>query len=444
MLLMGLTCNHAFSQSLFESAEKSADTENGQKVKITAGGFARGSVYAGGETYDLTNTFAEFALQASLEKESASLKADIRLRKGVNFNESYQQIQVKELYAGYKSRQFDVLLGDQIVNWGRADGFNPTDNLNSKDYFFFSSDPDDQLQSNFMLRMKYRIIPEIEVDLVGIPYYAMSNYRYDLFDLGDQVFFGKDILPSGKLKNGTMAARINFDFPGAGWAFSWFRGYDPYHGFSVQDIDWSSGTPAITNISKAYRKTTIGADFSIPAGDIIIRGEAAYDITENPENQMYIPLSDISYVGGIEFNIANITTIFQYIGKYTPDFTELPEPVLSNPIDPTAQFQYANEMIAYENRMFNRKIFNQQEKTNHAFSLTLSRSFNYDIWNASCTGYYNITSGEWLVRPKLTWKVSDALSVAIGGNYMEGKDKTLFSYSSSLMNGAFAELKINF
>jgi hypothetical protein len=295
-----------------------------------------------------------------------------------------------------------------------------------------------------MLKLNYLPVPGINIEVIGIPFYKMSDYRFDLFDMGDHVRFGKEERPQRILANGTVAVRVNFDFPAAGGSVSWFRGYDPYHGFNVTSIDWSSGQPMITNAAAVYRKTTLGADLALPAGNWIIRAEAAYNITNNPDNEMYIPNPDLSYVGGLETNVGGFTLIGQYIGKYTLDFKPLilPEPVNSS--DPGAIVQYTNEMIAYENRSFNRKVFHQQEKTNHAVSFTVTRSFAYDVLNAEFTAYYNFTSNEWLLRPRLIWKVSDALSACIGGNYMKGDSQTLFSYSAAVLNGAFLELKVSF
>ena len=443
-LISGFWTIHLSAQSLFESAIDSTTSLNEQSTKLSMNGYARGSVYGGGETYDLASTFAEIAFQTQLQKGRTFLKSDIRFRKGVFFGENNQLIQLKELYAGYRGEQLDVLLGNQIISWGRMDGFNPTNNITPNDYFFLSAESDDQKESNFMLRLKYRFVPSVELELIGIPFYMPSNYRYDLFDMGKNVKFVNEILPTKELKNGTLAACLNFELPVAGWSLSYFRGYDPYHGFDVQSVDWSTGAPFITNISKTYRKTTLGTDVAIPLDKFIFRGEAAYNITKNPDSNMYIPLSDASYVAGIESNFAGFTVIGQYIGKFTPDFSPLVLPVLSDPMNPLAQMQYANALIDYENRLFNRRIFNQQEKTNHAASLTVSKSFGYDAWNAECTVFYNFTSDEWLVRPKLIWKINDSLSAAVGGIYMSGGVKTLFGYSSTVMNGGFLELKASF
>ncbi|MDV7401827.1 hypothetical protein RZS08_60970, partial [Arthrospira platensis SPKY1] len=105
-----------------------------------------------------------------------------------------------------------------IVLWGRTDGFNPTANINPINYFFLSSDPDDQLMSNFMLRLRYRISRFSGFDIVGIPFYQSSGYRYDLFSISPFAYFSKDEIPDRAFKNSGIAARLNFEFPVAGFS----------------------------------------------------------------------------------------------------------------------------------------------------------------------------------------------------------------------------------
>lgn len=418
--------------------------ENGT---INLGGFGRGSVYGGGKDYNIASAFSELSLRVKAGKGAAFLESDIRFRTGVMYGQNDVTLDVRELYAGYKSRKFDIFLGNQIVVWGRTDGFNPTNNITPQDYFFLSADHDDQLQSNLMLRMNYRPVSGMKIEFIGIPFYKMSVYRFNLFQMGDFVHVGEDIVPEKKLKNGTLACRIDFDYPAIGGSISFFNGYDPYHGYGVTSVELTSGQPAINLASTAYRKTTVGADISVPVSNWIIRAEAAYNKTDNPDNEMFIPNSDLSYVVGLETGIAGFTIIGQYIGKYTFDFSPLPDFSLMTPPSSTdfpGLIEYMNELIDYENRLFNRKIFNQQKKTNHAASLTVTRSFAYETLSAECTAYYNFTSKELFIRPKLTWKISDTLAAAAGGNYMYGEEKTMFSYSSSILNGAFVELKVSF
>jgi ATP-dependent helicase/DNAse subunit B len=110
-------------------------------------------------------------------------------------------------------------------------------------------------------------------------------------------------------------------------------------------------------------------------------------------------------------------------------------------MNPLSLMQYANEMIAYETESYNRKIFSQQEKTNNAIALTFDKSFNYETLNVQITGFYDFTAEEYLIRPQITWKINDILSTSAGAFYMNGKDKSIFSYSKPVMNGIFLSLK---
>ncbi len=120
------------------------------------------------------------------------------------------------------------------------------------------------------------------------------------------------------------------------------------------------------------------------------------------------------------------------------------EPVLSNPLDPFALAQYANELVSYESYLINRKIFKQQFETNHALALTMSGDFTYNALNVEMTGLYDFSTGEFLLRPKLAWNINDALKLSAGYSYMRGPDKSMFSYAGPVLNGAFLELKVSF
>jgi hypothetical protein len=181
---------------------------------------------------------------------------------------------------------------------------------------------------------------------------------------------------------------------------------------------------------KPYRKQALGSDFDFLVSKTIVRGEVVYNITKGYESETFIPNPDISYVFGVEQNLFGITTIVQYVGKYTIDFKELDIP---NYLD-----------IIYETEVFNRKIFNQQEELNHAFMLMLNRMFYYDQLELVAAGYYNITSDEYFARAGLTWKISDLLSVTLGYNNMGGPDESIYYRTGKALSAAFAELKVSF
>jgi hypothetical protein len=444
-LFAGVLC--WFSSGMTQDVPETRESEGTEKKSITLNGFARGSAYGGGEAFDYSSLFGEFCLQGKWTGSKTFLFSDIRVRGGLNLGEEYTAFQLKEAYAGYSTDKLDIFLGNQIVAWGRTDGYNPTNNITPNDYFFLTADPDDQKLSNFLLRTRYRFTPAIDLDVIAIPFYVPSVYRFDLFNMGEYAQFVKftsPTLPEKSFKNGSVAARLNVELSGIGFSVSYFRGFDPFLGFDIRQIDWSSDRLSIMNSATPYLKNTFGIDFALPAGAWIFRGEMAYNHTTGYDTVIYKPAPSLAYVAAIERGFGGITAILQYVGKYVTDFKELNEPVPGDLSDPMAMANYADAMIRFESSGFNRKIFNQQEKTNHAFALTLSRSFAYDAWNAELTGYYNITSKEYLVRPKITWRTTDALSLSAGGSYMKGPENSIFWYSGPVLNGAFLELKANF
>jgi hypothetical protein len=431
-----------FAQGLFESASNVAGEQRDKTFQLN--GYVRGSAFGAGDVYPITNAFGEVGMNIKLKASKFVMNSDLRFRSGYSFNQQTTEFEMKEAYAGISTTAFDLLLGEQIISWGRTDGFNPTNNITPNNYFFFSANPDDQKIPNFMLKANVRFSPKVDWEIIAIPIFRPSQYRYDLFSMGENISFVGAVLPEKVFENSSLASKLNVELAGFGFSASWFSGYDPFYGFNLNTVDFSTGRPVITYIPEFYRKNSFGIDFALPINSLIIRGEAAYNLIGNKDNKMYIPNSDLAYVLALEHRFAGIVAIVQYIGKYTLNFEELIVPTLSDPMNPMAQFQYANEMIWFESAAINRKIFKQSEELNHAVSLTLSKDFAYETVNAEITGYYDITTGEYLLRPKISWKIGDALTASAGYSYMQGPDKTMFGYASPIMNGAFIELKASF
>lgn len=407
-------------------------------------GYTRGGAYGLGESYEIGHAYAELGLTADYRMGQTRVFGEARMLTGMRFGESYTDLQLREAYASWEGTRVSLHFGSQIIKWGRADGFNPTGNLLRSDYFFLTADPEDQLLGTVMARANWRITPQIELEVIGIPYYQPSTYRYDLFDFGANAYFADPALPEAGWKQGALAGRLNFDLPAIGFSFSGFRGYDPFYGFSIATIYWNTGMPVIAYEPKPYQKTTIGADFAIPAGVLIIRGEVAWNLTDKAQTDIHIPDTHLHYVLGLEAGFAGITAILQYTGKFNPDYTEPVAPVLLNPADPMAQLDYTNQLIAYQTLLYNQNVFGLTKKVNHGLSLTLTGSFAYDVLQPELTVYYLPTTEEFLIRPKISYRISDGLTLAVGAHYMDGKDATVFDYAGKVMSGGFVELKASF
>ncbi len=429
-------------QGLFENAISETDLQDSNRIEWN--GYTRGSLFGGGKSYDYASVFGEFAILPKLNFKSSFLYADLRLREGMQFGKDTLIIQAKEVYAGYRARKLHVYVGNQIVQWGRTEGFNPTNNITPNDYFFLSAEPDDQKLSNTLIRFKYFPIPQIELELIGIPVYKSSTYRYNLFTINEAAQFIPAVNPNMTFENGSIAGRLNFEFTKIGYSLSYFNGFDPFYGFRIAELNLEQQIPIIHYIPDFYRKQVYGGDFAIYPGSIIIRGEFAYNHTKNYKDSMHIPNPDLAYVFGVESNCWGFTSIIQYIGKYVIDFTKLQPPILLDPNDPVQQLQYFTDQTYYESSLFNQKIFNQQKEYNHALFLSVSRMLAHDIIMVELSGYYNITSEEYLIRSSLKWKINDLLELRFGGSYMKGPENSIFDLSGTVLNGAFVELRVSF
>ncbi len=430
------------AQGLFESSTTGSDETD--KPAISLGGYGRGVFYGGSKSFDYQSVFGEFALQGEVSAKHAFLFADLRFRGGLQYDSLGTVFQLKEAYAGYESDKFDIYLGEKIIKWGRTDGFNPTNNITPADYFFLTPEPDDQTLPNFLLQARWRITPQIELEAIGIPFYRPSVYRYELFDLGQTTSFTNPAFPEASFENTAVAGRLNVHLPAIGFSVSYFRGFSTMYGFDLKELIWGGIIPDIKLSAQTFLKNTTGFDFAIPAGSWVVRGELAYNHTTDYRDNMYIPNPGLSYVLALEHDFWGMTSILQYIGTYTFDFTSLTEPEPPSPGNNITMQDYITAMINKELTQFNRRIFYQQEVFNHALSLTLSRGFVHETLRAEIFSYYNFTSDEWFVRPALTWDITDRLQAALGGFYSKGPDKSLFFYSADVMNGIFFQLKVSF
>ncbi|HOW31169.1 MAG TPA: hypothetical protein PLP88_06355, partial [Bacteroidales bacterium] len=337
---------NAPAQGLFESSQSDTVAQPAAAKTFDLNGYVRGTAYGGSKTTDFSNLSGEFALKAKIAHGSTFLYADARFREGTFFSDRQSVVELKEAYAGYTGNRLSVYLGNQVVSWGRTDGFNPTNNITPNDYFYLSSETDDQKLGNFMLRPKVRLSDQAELEMVVVPVYKPSVYRYDLFDMGGNCRFMQTLVPNAKAKNATLAARLNIELSAAGFSVSYFHGYDPFYGFKADTILFQP-SPYIIYKPAVYRKNTFGTDFAIPVSQWIFRGEAALNLTKDYLENQQIPNPDLSYVFGIERTVSGFNTILQYIGKYTFDFQPISEPVLTDPYNPLAQMQYAIDKINY-------------------------------------------------------------------------------------------------
>ena len=422
------------SQSLFEQA-----TSKDEEKPYELSGYLRGSLFVGkvpdnNET-EIKSGYGEASLKLRLRKQGlGDAFAEFRFRRGNEFQKTVSEIDIREAYVNAYAGPFDFRIGHQIVVWGRADGWNPTDNITPKNMLVRSADEDDRRLANFLIRSTYNLHP-VRFEAIWIPVYSSSYIPTDLVPFPPGILLSEPDFPDTRLKNGAFALRLNLELPSIDGSVSYFNGHNPMPGIMAEVPDILAPNVALNVFHKSYRMHVFGADFStIVAGSWGLRGEVAYRRSHQDHKLfIHIPNPDLQYVVGVDKELMkNFSLILQYIGRYVFDFEELEMPV--NPV----------EIPIYEIALKNRLINFQQYELSHSLSCRAALELMNELLSVEVFGMVNFTSDEILFRPKMTYEIADALTFTLGAELYSGPDKTLFGLVDSTLSAVFMELKASF
>jgi hypothetical protein len=235
-----------------------------------------------------------------------------------------------ELYLDLELRHVDVRLGTQEIRWGRADGFNPTDNINPIDY----ADPFSPRRLG---------VPAIRVDAdfgrtgvqgVWVPFFAPTRLpllgkrwfpalpRTALAPLGpsgeeipvDVTYReGTRVFPARTLGNGQWGVRWNQLLPRGEFSLSYLYAFNDI-GFYRTATGVELGGPApelVLVLNREYHRVGIlGFDFASELGPVGIRGEMALRNETDPDN-----LDRFVYIVGLDRRWKDWLLVVQYTDR---------------------------------------------------------------------------------------------------------------------------------
>lgn len=431
LLILQLTS--VAGQSLFEDAGNGLSDNNFQ-----LSGYVRGVVYIGQDNEnnfaDVKSAYGESALSINIPGDKfATGFAEIRFRKGYEFGNRINEIYLREAFIEFHFRKFDVKAGNQIIAWGRADGWNPTNIITPQNPTVRSPEPDDMYIGTFMINTNYHITNELSFKGVWIPVYKPSVLPIKLSSYPDNISFLKGNWPETNVKNGSYAFKIDLSMADAGGSISYFNGYQILPGIDLGNYEFSTEGIKVEFLPRAYREQRLGFDFSTTFGLYGLRAEAAWQIPFGEyKSEAYIPNPDIEYIVGLEKDIGKFNIIAQYIGIAVLNYEKT-----ALPADP-------ERMILYLLEKYNRLISMQKDKFSHMIFVRPSLFMLHNILHAELFSIYNFTTKEIMVGSKISYDLSDAAAICAGYNYYYGKGNTLYDMIDSIMNGFFVEMKVAF
>jgi len=421
-------CTTVLGQGLFEEAEKSKDQEKAYEMN----GFLRSTLYLGKvperNLAETKSGYGEFSLKLKASKKSfGSAFAEVRFRKGYEFNDDVSELNIREAYVSTYFGPFDFRIGHQIVVWGRADGINPTDNITPKNMLVRSPDEDDRREANFLLRTFFNALP-VRIELIWVPVFRSSVVPTNLIPFPPGINLGDPDYPDAKLKNSAIAAKLNLELASFDCSLSYFNGFNPFSG-----VNAILTGQEMTVFLKPYRIHVFGADFSTTLAGFGLRGEVAYRDPDESYSFSYIPNPEFHFVMGFDKEFSgNLSVIMQYIGRHVLDFSPLAPPPIPSLIP------------AYELELKNRIITSQQYEVSHSLSCRLGWNLLHETMNLEIVGLANLTTEEFLIRSKMAYDITDALTFTLGGELYAGPEDTLFDFIQDHLSSLFAELRISF
>jgi hypothetical protein len=445
-----------FEASLSGGEDAAAGGEAAAEPAVSFNGYTRGDVYigkeAGASNGEIKAAYGELSLQVRTPKETyGDGFAEARVRYGLEGERKQVFVDLREAYVNAHAGPFDLRLGQQVIVWGRADAFNPTNNITPSDLRVRSPVEDDRRVGNVGARAFLNFQP-FRLEGVYMPLYLASELP--TVQLPSYIAFGEPNLPTPEFRNGLGGARLHLELPAVETSVSYVYGHAPLPGFRFDNYTVGPGA-RVTVFREAYDHHVVGFDFSTALGDVLaIRGEAAYRRPLHYERRPWAARPDLQYVLGADRTFGSVSVIAQYMGRYVFDWEDGVAPARAglgpeslpnlDPDRPEDYDQFVREVIDAELRDTNNMIFSQLEELQHLATVRLEWLTLHDTLSLSALGMLNFSTEEWLLAPKVAYRMTDNLTATVGAEVLGGPTGTLFGTIDAQLSAGYAELRVSY
>jgi hypothetical protein len=319
---------------------------------------------------------------------------------------------VREAYADYFKNGFELRAGQLIVPWGKSDAINPTDFLSAKNLTRFN--PDEEVRRLGAPILWAAWTPSggtspLTFTVVAVPVFAQTQ----LLIPPTAVPTGVNLNTQPNVATPTLAnteTALKIAYNGSSWdaSLTAFRGWN-----HAPDL-YVVAPPASLGFT-FHHVRALGGDASFTSGKWIFRAESAYVWTETD------PLVEPAHwdsVLGVERPLGDDFRIQAQLYVRT-------HPSYVDPFGPVAN---ANALLQ-----------GYQFATRESF--TLRFSYDRESWAAELFALANVQGGDYLLRPKATYSISDALKATAGLDWYAGPDDRMLgamkAYSSVFLEAKY-------
>lgn len=308
-------------------------------------------------------------------------------------------MELREGYIDYTSKNWDLRIGRQVITWGLGDLIFIND-VFPKDYeAFFSGRPMEYLKKGID-GVKFGIYPGFtSFEIIAIPFFEPNNFpdpkRFWMFDPMPSITNREEKEPAKNLDNTEIALRMYRDLGGFDTSLYFYRG------FFRQPWMMPDNPMMPTKLTLFYPKLSVyGISLQGRLIDGILGIEAGYYDSRQDRNgtDPMIPNSQTRFMVGYQRQMWEDFTIgLQYYGEFMHDYSE------------------------YEKNL--PEGFSKEKKLHDLFSIRLTQFLKHQTLRLSFFAFYSPSDGDYLVNPEIKYNFSDHIWAAIGGIIFGGGER---------------------
>lgn len=319
------------------------------------------------------------------------------------------KIELREAFFEYTTHRWDFKVGKQIIIGGIADGMRITDLVSPMDLTeFLARDYDDIRIPVNALRARY-LSQNMQAEIIFIPVSSFYNIPYQsenpwsFFPTNTKYNFEVNMnhAPEKNLKNSEFGGRLSFFLSGIDFSLSTLHTWNKMPVFQ-QQMTLCSDTISID--ARYKRMDMLGADFSIPIGQFVIRGEMAEYFGELQSTNILVNSSSLLR--------RNTTNALIGIDWYPSN-------------EWTVTTQYSHKLIS----KYNATIETKKNTSIATFGLT--KKILRSTLSLSSFTYFDLTNKGSFSRTSADYSLTDDIHIILGNDWFNGQNGMFGMYKDN-------------
>lgn len=332
------------------------------------------------------------------------------------FRDAHTRVRVDNAYWFMRTERVDLRIGQQRIRWGKADGINPTDFFTPSDFTVLLLLDDDRYRSVPAVRADVHLNHTDSISLVAEPSFTPTLLPWPK----PSPVSIRDDEPSGW----QIGARWLHTGEQLDWSASIFQGYST---LPLLHSDEAASTTAPSFVRHYTAIRAIGADVARNFGQYGFRAEWAYTRPYASDGRQSIQPSHL-LVAGIDRSFDEWNFNVQALWRYTPDRR-----------DETADLLPPRQWVALQNAI----VHGQQSRVMYGMTARIVADWLNDTLQTELLSAVNFSPDNYLLRPLVSYAVSDRVKLRLGAEYYAGPDESYFG-SLKKNRTVFAEMQVSY